>query len=300
MTVMSMIQEMNEAIVDLQASDYDTYDRPLQRLASVFASAKLKPIIDELKTSVDFDSFLEDANKGGSFAGRSGFNWPSDRYEEFGLILTLIERGANDPRWFMNFAVTFYHGGTKLVASIQKVTHSVIVPFGRNFARYLEHRASTRSLPKNEEVDSDRVFIVHGHDEASRESVARFIENLGLTPVILHEQASRGMTVPEKLEEYGNVGYAVILLTPDDVGREKGQLGDQPRARQNVILELGYFVGRLGRGRVIAFRKDDVEIPSDYLGVVYTDFDARGAWRQELTRELRSAGYEIDLSRAIG
>ena len=129
--------------------------------------------------------------------------------------------------------------------------------------------------------------------------VARFVTDLGLKPVILHEQASRGMTVAEKLDGYGSVGYAIILLTPDDLGRAKVESDESPRARQNVILELGYFVGRLGRERVMAFLKGVVDIPSDHLGVVYTKFDEAGAWRQALVRELRSLGYELDLNRAM-
>lgn len=299
MTAISAIQEINDTILDLQASDYNTYDRPLKRLAHILTSDDLKPITDKLKNVVDFNAFLAGANKGGSFAGSASLNWPTDREEELGLTLILIERGAGNPRWFLDFAVTFYHGGTRIIASIQKLTSSVIVPFGRDFASYLEQTNSKTALPPAGPTDSDRVFIVHGHDEASRESVARFILNIGLKPVILHEQANRGMTVPEKLEAYGNVGYAVILLTPDDLGRERRQSEEHPRARQNVILELGYFVGHLGRSNVMALRKDDVEIPSDYLGVVYTDLDAGGAWRQELARELDSAGYEIDFRRAI-
>ncbi len=90
-----------------------------------------------------------------------------------------------------------------------------------------------------------------------------------------------------------DVGFAVVLLTPDDVG---GPLdGDtQPRARQNVILELGYFVGKLGRSRVAVFKQGDVEVPSDFGGVVYIQFDGAGAWQQALGKELREAGFDVD------
>lgn len=107
----------------------------------------------------------------------------------------------------------------------------------------------TTSALENKAVHSDRVFVVHGHDEGARESVARFLEKLGLEPIILHEQANRGRTVIEKIEGHRDVGFAVVLLTPDDQGCvEGGQL--EPRARQNVLLELGYFLGYLGRDRV--------------------------------------------------
>jgi predicted nucleotide-binding protein len=145
---------------------------------------------------------------------------------------------------------------------------------------------------------SDQVFLVHGHDEATRESVARFIAKLGLDPVILHEQASQGRTIVEKLEHHGNVGYAIVLLTPDDVGGEN-EKDLRPRARQNVVLELGYFVGRLGRQRVCAIHRGKLELPSDYMGVIYVPFDSNGGWRLLLARELRAAGFPVDMNKAV-
>jgi predicted nucleotide-binding protein len=141
--------------------------------------------------------------------------------------------------------------------------------------------------------DRSKVFVVHGHDEGTREAVARFIQGLGFQPIILHERANEGRTVIEKVEAHGDVGFAVVLLTPDDEGCEKGGTPG-PRARQNVVLELGYFVGRLGRNRVCALKRGELEIPSDFGGVVYEPFDAAGGWKQKLGRELEAADYEFD------
>lgn len=150
-----------------------------------------------------------------------------------------------------------------------------------------------------EAVISRRVFIVHGHDEGARESVARYLEKIGFEPIILHEQANKGRTVIEKVEANGDVGFAVVLLTPDDEGHK---LGDpmEPRARQNVLLELGYFIGRLGRANVCAIRKNDVAIPSDFAGVVWENMDDAGAWKQALARELQAAGHNIDWNKVMG
>ena len=148
-------------------------------------------------------------------------------------------------------------------------------------------------------VSSNRVFIVHGHDAAGLEMVARFIERVGLIPLVLHEQPSGGRTVIEKLEHHGDVDFAVILLTPDDEGKDKGDAELKPRARQNVVLELGYFVGRLGRNRVCALHRGPMELPSDILGVVYVSFDEGGGWRLTLARELKQAGFTIDMNRAM-
>ncbi|MPY71295.1 MAG: nucleotide-binding protein [Alphaproteobacteria bacterium] len=147
--------------------------------------------------------------------------------------------------------------------------------------------------------DNKKVFIVHGHDEAARHELARFIEKASLQPIILHEQASGGRTIIEKIEEYSDVGFAVVLLTPDDVGRSRDADELQPRARQNVVAELFYFLGKLGRSRVCALKKNGIEIPSDIGGVIYIDMDHAGAWKTTLLREFEGAGYMIDWGNAL-
>ncbi len=139
------------------------------------------------------------------------------------------------------------------------------------------------------------MFVVHGHDEGMRESVARVLATLGLKPVILHEQPDRGRTIIEKFYDYSEVEFAVVLLSPDDMGyvREADPDTAQPRARQNVILELGFFLGKLGRENVVALHKGNVEIPSDFSGVLFTPYVSGGDWPYKLTRELRESGYEV-------
>lgn len=161
--------------------------------------------------------------------------------------------------------------------------------------------ASARDLPPTT-PNSRKVFVVHGHDEESKAKVARFLDKLGLTPIILHEQPSSGRTIIEKFETYsGDIAFAVILLTPDDVGTCASQAKSlRPRARQNVVMELGYFIGRLGRSRVCALHKGDVELPSDYQGVIYVDLDALGAWQAKLAQEFVQAKLAIDLNGLLG
>ena len=150
--------------------------------------------------------------------------------------------------------------------------------------------------------NSRKVFVVHGHDNEAKEGTARFLERLGLESVILHEQASSGRTIIEKFENYsGDIAFAVVLLTPDDVGCPgNGPNDPKPRARQNVILELGYFMGRLGRDRVCALHKGGVELPSDYQGVIYVELDTGGAWRTKLAQELAQAKLPVDLRGLLG
>jgi predicted nucleotide-binding protein len=144
------------------------------------------------------------------------------------------------------------------------------------------------------------VFVVHGRDEGARESVVRFLERLGLRAVVLHEQPSSGRTIIEKLDAYSNLSYAVVLLTPDDVGFPAGEAeSEQPRARQNVIFELGYFVGKLGRSKIVALYKTGVELPSDYHGVVYVPMDTGTEWQLRLAREMKHAGISVDLNKIL-
>jgi predicted nucleotide-binding protein len=140
---------------------------------------------------------------------------------------------------------------------------------------------------------NDDIFIVHGRDEAAKEAVARVIARAGLNPVILHEQPNGGKTIIEKFEKHGSAaGFAVVIATPDDVG---GLAGVAPalksRARQNVIGEMFWFAGRLGREKVCALVKGDIEMPTDFAGVVYTPLDDHGGWKAKLLQELSEAGY---------
>lgn len=147
----------------------------------------------------------------------------------------------------------------------------------------------------------NNVFIVHGHDDGAKQAVARMVDRLGLSPIILDEQPQAGRTIIEKVEEYADgVGFAIVLLTPDDVGaKADGAENLNLRARQNVIFELGFFVGRLGRGKVCSLYKPGVEIPSDYDGVGYVEMDGYGGWRLKVAGELQRAGFAVNLNNLI-
>lgn len=153
--------------------------------------------------------------------------------------------------------------------------------------------------PKQSAKDLSKIFIVHGRDDLAKTESARFVEQLDFSAIILHEQASGGKTIIEKLDDNTNVGFAIVLYTPCDVGGIAGGDHKKFRARQNVVFEHGYLIAKLGRQNVCALVKGDIEIPTDISGVVYIPMDDGGAWRLAVAKELRNAGYPIDMNKVV-
>lgn len=203
------------------------------------------------------------------------------------------------------YSATPLHVKKEALARCKKISLALLKEAVRSLEERLEELPIAASVPPPEVAKapqtSNRIFIVHGHDNEAKQTVARFISQLGLQEVILHEQANRNQTIIEKLEANSDVGFAVVLLTPDDEGRAKGEADLKERARQNVVAELGYFVGHLKRHRVCALRKGKVEIPSDFSGVAYVDFEpVSNHWKVELARELKAAGYDLKMDALFG
>ena len=147
-------------------------------------------------------------------------------------------------------------------------------------------------------MDTSQVFIVHGHDKLARLEVANFIKSLGLKDIVLNEQASSGKTIIEKIEEYTNVGFGIVLYTPCDLGASQEKKDElKARARQNVVFEHGYLIGKIGRENVCALVKGDIETPTDISGVVYIPMDEGGGWKLAVAKEMKTCGYDIDLNK---
>jgi predicted nucleotide-binding protein len=171
---------------------------------------------------------------------------------------------------------------------------------------------------------SNKIFIVHGHDGKIKNEVEEFLRSLHLDPIILHKQASLGKTIIEKVEHYSDVGFAVIVLTGDDRASkyveyvlsdrpqnptkedlvaerehtlDRFEMSLKPRARQNVIFEFGYFIGKLGRNKVVALCQEKVERPSDIDGLIYIPLDNKGEWKKELKKEIEAAGIQTDVEK---
>lgn len=169
---------------------------------------------------------------------------------------------------------------------------------------FVKSRPAEESKPKTVKNLSKNVFIVHGRDHEPMKELKTMLLEFGLNPIVLHEQPGGSRTIVERLEKYSDVGYAFVILTPDDLGgRFKGKIralganvleDSRPRARQNVILEFGYFIGLLGRDKVCCLYKGEIELPSDMQGIVYISFDnSIEETRPRIVRELLEAGYDL-------
>lgn len=201
---------------------------------------------------------------------------------------------------------SFYANGPEAWGSFRQAVQKRLL-FLSNVASSLRSSSANpagdkmESTPTQSSIASGKVFVVHGRNETFRESVARYIEKLGLTPIILHEKPNAGRTIIEKFVHFSDVSFAVVILTGDDRGGIATESHEQyqTRARQNVIFELGFFIAKLGRANVCALYESGVELPSDYDGVVFIEIDKAGAWRLQLAREMKHAHLSIDMNNAI-
>lgn len=173
-----------------------------------------------------------------------------------------------------------------------------IINFNEQFLNYFKEvlQEIINANPEIEEnraekVKGDTVFIIHGHDNELKTEVQLLLTRAGVNNIVLHEQADKGRTIIDKLvEESSNSNYAIALLSPDDTLEDGSQ-----RARQNVILEVGYFMGKLGKERVRLLRKGNIEIPSDLQGILYEDYDKSSAWKIKICKELMAVGIYVDI-----
>ncbi len=183
----------------------------------------------------------------------------------------------------------FMKGGARL----RRSRKPLVPPYTRRAAT--RKQTSELSSPKKRSSRKAKVFIVHGRADQPKRQVARFLKRIGVEPVILHERPNGGRTLIAKFqEESADIEFAVVLMTPDDVGGIRKKKKQLARARQNVIFELGFFIGKLGAGKVCALVQDEVEKPSDFDAVVYIKYGGTEAWKAELTRELQHAGIRFD------
>ena len=214
----------------------------------------------------------------------------------------LLKQYGKDSIEYINFKNTrffpkVYSSSQQLVLKCTEGLLACKLTF-QGYLEELEEETKDKQVVKQvaQSKNFSKIFIVHGHDEALKQSVARLIEKQNIEAIILSEKANKGKTIIEKLEENSDVGCAICLFTPDDIGKANKETDYKLRARQNVVLETGYFMGKLGREFIVYLAKEGLELPSDLQGVVYTN---RNNWKIDLLKELKEMGYNIDLNKLV-
>ena len=297
-----LIQRVKSSVESLVGVDSKAGPRQITKLAKVLEDPSIQEVSASLKARADFQKWLTTLGSSRSGMGEGGLNWPDPVEENLGLSFSLIEYLAENPeRGALGVAHSLF-ANRSLSADLSDLVRTIIVPFYQDFVEYIE---DNNLIEREEPVSvarptiTNRVFLVHGRDGSTKNEVARLLEKLGLEVFILHERPNKGRTLITKFEEESaDVTFAIVLVSPDDVGG----LSDgehRPRARQNVIFELGFFIGRLGSDRVCALISPSVERPSDYDGVAYVPLDEGGGWKADLVRELAAARVPVDFAKGF-
>jgi len=265
------------------------------RVRGAGLSARAALIADQIRTAEDLLQRLAQVSSDLLYEEYVAWHEETERLLRFLLAsdARLDNRAAPRRSAARGQAADLLESLRKGMGELQAVTSRLGLPDGPPAS--LAETARPAKVPRD-----GKVWVIHGRNGELREKVARFLLHLGLEPIILDEQAARGRTLIEKLEAQTPLAFAVVLLTGDDVGGLAAEPGGlRPRARQNVIFELGFSIAKLGRARVCALYEEGVELPSDFRGVEYKPLDAAGAWRWLLARELLEAGLRFDPIKAL-
>ncbi|MCB0814493.1 MAG: nucleotide-binding protein [Flavobacteriales bacterium] len=283
-------------------------------IGNYLASRDFKIFMSEIQMYDDWKRVYEDVKKNRKYFAFGTDHEPGDAADTFALYINAIE---DDPGYeklisliIANFIswVSSKHDFGDLIQSatvaqfsdesIERIREAINQHEAKEFVE-VNINNDAELLPASNLNEGANIFIVHGHNEEIKQSVGRIISKLGLNPIILHEQSNSGMTVIEKLEKHSEVEFAIVLLTFDDYGNAKNEKNMMKRSRQNVILELGYFIAKLGRQRVLPLYEDGVELPTDMSGVLYTKIDSSENWKFRLVKELQSLGFDVDANKIL-
>lgn len=249
----------------------------------------------EIKVNQVYASYEDDRVKWNEWPHEDSsfgrWNLPSQFQDAKSLVYSLYRKVAEDEAGGISIPA-------ELIQSSGQTYDDAIFEFNQQFLEFFERviQEIVNANPELEtstalQINGDTVFVVHGHDTELKNAVQLLLIRAGVNHIVLHEQADKGRTIIDKLiEESAGSNYAIALLSPDDV------LGDgSKRARQNVILEIGYFIGRLGKNRVRLLKKGDTEVPSDLSGILYENYDIGGAWKMKICKELIAVGIHVDM-----
>jgi predicted nucleotide-binding protein len=249
---------------------------------------------NEIKVNPVFAKYQSERKKWEKWPGEDSYGTWSlpTQFEDaksliYDLYRSVAERGKDGYK--LASSLTYRRNGT-----IDDAIYNFNDQFLEYFQTILEEIVNANpeiESAKIEKVKGNTVFIIHGHDNELKMELQLLLERAGVNNLVLHEQADKGRTIIDKLvQESVNSNYAIALLSPDD----KLESGIS-RARQNVILEIGYFMGKLGKERVRILKKGDIEIPSDLQGVLYENYDKSGAWKVKICKELMAVGIFVDM-----
>ncbi len=248
----------------------------------------------EIKDNPIYDKYQSELVKWKNWEGRETGDWsfPSNFDDAKTLVYSLYRAVAEEGEEGYGVASDLmYSSGGNFNTSIAEFNEQFIEYFAQVLQEIVNANPELDSTDKPDRVKGNAVFIIHGHDDGLKTDVQLLLTRAGVNNIVLHEQPDKGRTIIDKLvEESSSSNYAIALLSPDDK-LENGQT----RARQNVILEVGYFMGKLGKERVRILRKGETEIPSDLQGILYENHDLSGAWKIKICKELMAVGIFVDI-----
>jgi predicted nucleotide-binding protein len=245
---------------------------------------------------------------GGSMVGSKRYVLPTNPFQQASILYQFVLGIQVDAFNFFNFTIGVY-GTTRHDDAVHEFVNDIFRKLFRYLSQKLDDieaelvkKSPPTSPPAQIPAPSpSQVFIVHGHDREMLTQAELLVRRIGVDPIILSDQASEGQTIIEKFEKHSKVPHAIILLSPDDKGCEACEFPKKAmsRARQNVVLELGFFTGLLGRKGVTVLHRtsEDFEMPSDYHGVEYIPYDDKSNWKLKLVTELEKAGFKVDYSK---
>lgn len=264
----------------------------VQTIAGI-SSQLFEYLCENVKDNPVYDKYIAESANWMEWPGEDDWQMPGKlefaKNLSFALYKRITEAGSDT----LHFLYIITNEGSNVSALNAFNNH-----FLGYFSKALEDilNANPELAPEEtEKVPGTKVFIIHGHDELLKKDLQLLLIRGGVNNIVLHEMADKGRSIIDKLIEEGkDSNYAIGLLTPDDLLQD-----GTGRARQNVILEIGYFLGKLGKERVRMLIKEGVEIPSDLSGILYEKYDSGGAWKTSILKELMAVGIYVDLGAAV-
>ena len=263
----------------------------------VFSSA-VKQLFNYLRSEASENSeFIRyDTEPSSISRGRFGLAWslPDDFGKAKSVCFKLYKTAAEESDEGFKLAFNLFKH-TSVNENFSKFNEAFLEYFVKALEDIVAAEKQPFKHPEEGEIMRKSIFIIHGHDDWMKREVQLFLNRANLDDVVLHECPDKGRTIIDKLiEEGAGASYVVALLSPDDITTD-GKF----RARQNVILEIGYFLGRIGKEKVRLLIKGDLEIPSDLQGILYERFDTAGSWRINLLKEMKAVGIEVDIEEVL-